>query len=305
VRPAPARHVLQQGSVLAALGRTAFMALRQDRKGQSEPPAVPGPEFSLTRPALPRPLIDDYLRHLGSDAKSYRGEVPPHLFPQWCFPAFARTFESLPYPLLKIVNGGCDVEVLAPLPDSEPISVRAWLHAIEDDGSKAVLRLRAVTGTTSVPEALRVELTAIVPLGGARKSSSPNGSTGQKKSERPRVADGAHEVLREYLPADTGLSFAKLTGDFNPIHWLPVYAKASGFNNVILHGFGTLARAWEALVRNQLAGDTHAISRLQARFTRPLVLPHEVGVYATPEKDLFVGDAPGGPAYLTGRYETK
>ena len=34
------------------------------------------------------------------------------------------------------------------------------------------------------------------------------------------MRDDAREVQRTRLRADAGLGFAKLTGDFNPIHWL-------------------------------------------------------------------------------------
>jgi acyl dehydratase len=295
--PVATKHVLQQGAVLAALGRTALLAIKQQRapKPSASSLVVPGPEIVIERPPLPRELIDDYVRHLGSDPKSYRGIVPPHLFPQWCFPALSRTLEGLPYPILKIVNGGCSVQVLAPIPDNETIKVRAQLAAIEDDGSRAVLKIAVVTGTTSVPEALKIDFTSIVPLstGGEKKDGA--------KKDKARVPQVAHEVTRELLSADAGLSFAKLTGDFNPIHWLPPYAKASGFRNVILHGFGTFARAWEGIIRGVLGGDVRAIASFEGRFTRPLVLPHEIGLY-TVGHEIYVGDNPGGPAYMTGRY---
>ena len=296
--PVATKHVLQQGAVLAALGRTALLAIQQRRAPKSNSNfVVPGPEITIERPPLPRDLIDAYVHHLGSDPKSYRGIVPPHLFPQWCMPALARTLEGLPYPIMRVVNGGCFVHVLAPMPDNEPITVRAQLTAIEDDGSRAVLKQTVITGTTSVPLALRIEFTAVVPLASGGDEKKPNGV----KKDKARVPQNAHEVTRELLSADAGLSFAKLTGDFNPIHWLPVYAKASGFRNVILHGFGTFARAWEGLTRGTLGGDVRAISSFEARLTRPLVLPHEVGLY-TVGNEVFVGDAPGGPAYLTGTY---
>jgi hypothetical protein len=38
------------------------------------------------------------------------------------------------------------------------------------------------------------------------------------------------------------------------------------------------------------------------KFTRPLILPHEVGLYIDEEQGIYVGDAPGGPAYLVGSY---
>jgi hypothetical protein len=297
--PVATKHVLQQGAVLAALGRTALLAIKQQRTAQGSASnfVVPGPEIVIERPPLSRDLIDAYVTHLGSDPKSYRGMVPPHLFPQWTFPALARTLEGLPYPILRVVNGGCAVQVLSAIPDNEPIHVRARLSAIEADGARAVLKQTVITGTASAPEALKIEFTAVVPLG---SGSNAKGADGAKK-EKARVPQDAHEVARELLSADAGLSFAKLTGDFNPIHWLPVYAKASGFRNVILHGFGTLARAWEGINRGVLGGDVRAITAFEARLTRPLVLPHEVGLY-TVGHELFVGDAPGGPAYLVGRY---
>ena len=50
------RHVLQQGAVIAALGRTAWLAMQQGRKKGAAPvaPATPGPLIEITRPPLPR-----------------------------------------------------------------------------------------------------------------------------------------------------------------------------------------------------------------------------------------------------------
>jgi len=114
----------------------------------------------------------------------------------------------------------------------------------------------------------------------------------------------AREIAFFKLKPDAGLDFAKLTGDFNPVHWVPRWAKAFGFRNVILHGFGTMARAIEALNRGLLAGDVDALQEIDVRFTRPLVLPARVGVYVR-ENKIWVGDAPGGPAYLEGSFKLR
>src|SRR6185503_16269071 len=120
----PTRHILQQGPVLAALGRTAFLAMRQRLRRASpeaSTPLTPGREVYRSRPPLPRKLVDDYIGYVGGDPRSYSGEVPPHLFPQWCMPALARGLEGLPYPLLGAVNGGCRVRVQGRIPDNEPL----------------------------------------------------------------------------------------------------------------------------------------------------------------------------------------
>ena len=53
------------------------------------------------------------------------------------------------------------------------------------------------------------------------------------------------------------------------------------------------------------AGRIDRIASIDTRFTRPLLLPAKVGLYIDGEGGVFVGDAPGGPAYMTGTYELR
>jgi hypothetical protein len=112
----------------------------------------------------------------------------------------------------------------------------------------------------------------------------------------------ARELWYGRIRRDAGLDFAKLTGDFNPIHWIPAYAKASGFKSTILHGFATMARAFEGL-NNSVVAPGARLGAIDVKFTRPLLLPAKVGIYVDDHGGVFVGDAPGGPAYLMGTYE--
>jgi len=286
--------------MLAMLGRTAARALGQRmRTGKAAPLITPGAEFTRTFPPLSSSLLDEYVKHVGGDPRAYRGVVPPHFFPHWAMPVAAETLRGVPYPILRVLNGGCRMQVRALMRRDEPLHVRAYLAGVDDNGERAILTQRVVTGTDTAPDALVTDLYIFVPL--ARSDHSD--TNGAEKREKPRVPTGAHEIASYHLPEDAGLSFAKLTGDFNPIHWLPAYAKAAGFRNVILHGFGTLARCCEALNRGLFAGDVRKLRLLDVKFTRPLVLPHDVAVYVR-NRDVFVGDGIEGPAYLSGRFET-
>ncbi|MCA9641542.1 MAG: MaoC family dehydratase [Polyangiaceae bacterium] len=298
------RHILTQAPVIGALGRTAFAALRQ-KPGAGATPVTPGPEFRTEIDPLPTALVKDYIRHVGGDPSAYRGIVPAHLFPQWGFPLATRTLEGLPYPLLKVMNGGCRMRVNSQLPLGKKLQVTARLESIDDDGRRVVLQQHVVTGTKEQPEAVVADFFAIVPL--PKKQDQANGQSpknGQAKKDKPRVPSNAREIGYWKLPANAGLDFAKLTGDFNPIHWIPGYAKASGFRNVILHGFSTMARTAEGLNRGLFAGSIKALHELDVRFTRPLVLPARVGLYVL-DNSVFVGDAPGGPAYLVGSFNNE
>jgi acyl dehydratase len=254
--------------------------------------AGPGPWFEATVAPRDPALVRDYIRHVGGDPNTYYGTVPPHLFPQWGVPLAARTIRSVRYPLVKILNGGCRLEMQRPLPIGEPLRVRARLEGIDDDGHRAVIHQRVITETDSAPDALTSHIYAIVPLRASKRAP------GEKK-EPPRVPDGATEIDRWRLPGNAGLAFAMLTGDFNPVHWIPPYARMFGFKSTILHGFSTLARAMEGVVRARAGGDPDKVATFDVKFTRPLVLPADVRLFVEGD-GVFVGGAPGARAYLTG-----
>lgn len=302
--PVSNRHILEQGATISALGRVAISAIEQQVRGKpvTAAPQVPGPVIEATYPARSPELVRDYIRHVGGDPAAYKGTLPAHLFPQWGFGLGGQALKGLPYPLARVLNGGCNMEIRSALPANEPLTVRAHLESIDDDGRRAVLQQRVITSTPSAPDALIADMFAIVPLGGGKGEGKKDAGAKKEKKDVARVPDDARELAYFKLSANAGLDFAKLTGDFNPVHWIPGYARAFGFPNVILHGFGTMARAIEGVNRGVFAGDVTRIKRWSCRFTKPLVLPAKAGLYVRGQ-DVYVGVAKGGPAYLVGRYE--
>jgi acyl dehydratase len=291
----PTKHVLSQGPVIASLGGTALAAILQRVRKQapSGPPATPGPELTQTLPPRSPELVRDYVKHVGGDPSAYRGTIPAHFFPQWGFPLAAKTLRGISYPLEKVLNGGCRLEINSPLPLGDPLHVAARLESVDDDGRRAILHQRISTNHDAVVG----HMYAIVPLSRADK-------TEKKKSEPARVPQSATEIGYWRLGPDAGLAFAMLTGDFNPVHWIPAYARTFGFKSTILHGFATMARAIEGLARGLWAGDATRLTVFDCKFTRPLLLPARVGLYVE-GNTCFVGDAPGGPAYLVGNFQTR
>lgn len=287
------QHLLQQGAGISAFGMTAARAALQSiRPGNGAAPTVPGSEIvEVIAPRSPD-LVRDYVREVGGDPRSYRDKLPPHMFCQWGIALAARTLRSLPYPIARVLNGGCRLEIRGELPADRPLSVRSRLESLDDDGRRVVLGVRIATGIEAEPELVVAELRSIIPLGDG----------GGSRKERPRVSVDAEELAYWRISAGAGKNFALLTGDINPIHWSPRYARAFGFRRPILHGFATMARAYEGLIKNRYAGDTGAIAVFDARFTRPLLLPNEVGLYREGPGRIAVGAAAGGPAYMTGSY---
>lgn len=296
------RHVLEQGPMLRTLGSAALSTLKPHGAAKSKP-SLPGPWISESVTPPSDALIRAFTRNSGGDPATYKGIIPPHLFSQWAMPVAFKALGGTFYPLTRVMNAGCKFTQARPLPSGEALIVRARLESIDDDGKRAILTTRIVTGTERAPDALVSEIRAFVPL--ARKGESKRG---ERKAPAVVPLD-ARELAFVRLGPNAGLDFAKLTGDFNPIHWVPAYARASGFRSTILHGFGTFALAVEALVQRALSRDIAALESVEARFTKPLALPGRVGVYVSQvhgvRGEVFVGNAPGAPAYLTGRYTTQ
>lgn len=300
-----ARHLLQQGPMLATLGRMAVKVLQQrfEPPRPDTPATAPGPRLTETVAPRDPALVADYLRWCKGDPSAWRGTLPPHLFPQWGFPLLARTLADLPYPLARVLNGGCRLEIAAPIPADEPLELSAQLVEINADARRAVLHQRLVTGTARAPESLVSHLYAYVPLTDAGAGEKARGrGRSPAKGTRPLVPVDAREIGQMRLTASAGFEFACLTGDLNPVHWLVPYGRAAGFGGTILHGFATMSRAIERLNRVVFAGDIRALKVVDVKFTRPLRLPARVAVFQKPG-ELFVGEAPGAPAYLTGTYD--
>ena len=295
------KFIIHQAPTIAALAEVIGSALYNRATGAELPaPTIPGPEIETTLSPRPDDLVRTYIRNVGGDPSAYRGIVPPHIFPQWGFPLASKALVGLKYPFERIVNAGCRLEASAPLPQGEPLNVRVRLDDIDDNGRRALIRVRVITGTASAPDALTGYIQTFIPLGGP-----PSSDESAKKKEPPRVPSDGREIGVWKLAANAGLDFAKLTGDFNPIHWLAPYARAMGFRSCILHGFSTMARSFEGLARARLAGTPGRISVFESRFTHPLGLPATVGLYLGGDQTIFVGAAPGGRAFLEGRYELR
>jgi acyl dehydratase len=281
-------HIRHQLPVIAALVKTAAGSGAKSAKGAQT-------AIEAVLPPRPPELVNDYIRHAGGDPSWYKNTLPPHLFPQWGFPLLAQTLAGQPYDMRRILNGGAEIRVIEPVPMGKPLVVKARLADVDESESRVIFRQELVTGTQDNPERLVCAVNAILPKKGGAKDKN----AAQKKV---LVPGDAREVATLKLPAGCGLDFALLTGDFNPIHWIPAYARASGFKTTINHGFSTMARTIEALNRNLWTQRPYAMRSFTCRFARPLVLPAVVRVYTDPAGAVYTAPAPGTPPYLTGGY---
>lgn len=92
------------------------------------------------------------------------------------------------------------------------------------------------------------------------------------------VTENAAYLAEWSVPAGTGRRYAKITGDFNPIHLFPLTAKLFGFKRDIAHGMWTLANA---LGRIDMAIDDRPV-RVDAAFKGPMFMASMAKLHVSP-----------------------
>lgn len=287
-------NIRHQWPNISTLGKAIQQAVFT--KPKESIPRLPTNEIIETVAPRPKELIHDFIKYTRGYPETYQGLVPFHMFPQWGLPMIARTNLKLPYNFRKIVNAGCHIEINGPLRREEPLILKSCLEKIDDNGKRAIITNKMTTETASSPQALVIHQNSLVPL-----------KPSHGKSVKPRVPVGAKLIETLNMGSRSGLEFAILTGDFNPLHWIPSYAKSMGFQTTILHGYATMSKAIEAIIKHCLNGQIDQFKAIDIRFTAPLNIPGKAGVFVSPSDtgEFYVGSAAGGKAYMIGKWSIK
>jgi acyl dehydratase len=98
------------------------------------------------------------------------------------------------------------------------------------------------------------------------------------------------------LAPDEGWRYARISGDFNPIHLSPWLARPFGFDRPILHGMAIVGRV--AALAEREAG--RSATTVSARFRRPMRLPGELRVAYDASGGYRVTSADGETLHLDG-----
>jgi acyl dehydratase len=100
-------------------------------------------------------------------------------------------------------------------------------------------------------------------------------NAGAGSAEQPQVGLELPAQSFQIERADM-IRYAGASGDFNPIHWSESLAREVGLDNVIAHGMLTMGLV--ARVATDWTGDPGSVLEYSVRFTRPVVVPEQVGV---------------------------
>lgn len=216
----------------------------------------------------------------GERIPDFTGEnalLPPTLPSLW---ETALALEVLSSAGIGLPRGGLihiesELFAIRPMHASERFRTRVELDRVEAHarGTRLVLRSRNWNAAGD----LCCENTAHL----LARSGVPARAVGDAPARSPEVVQW--RVLREVqLPANLGWRYARLSGDYNPIHLWPWSARLLGFRRPILHGYCIEALVAHILISELLAGESRALRRLVIAFRAPILLPARVRLEVSP-----------------------
>ena len=101
------------------------------------------------------------------------------------------------------------------------------------------------------------------------------------------IPDGEPDYVSEVSTKPDQALIFRLSGDYNPLHSDPNFAKAAGFEKPILHGMCTYGIACRSLVNEICENDASKVKRFDCRFSSP-VYPGETIITEMWKKDKMI-----------------
>lgn len=168
-----------------------------------------------------------------------------------------------------LVDAGRRVELSKPLPVEGHIRTRSRLEGIYDKGSGALVvsASESVDAENGQPLFRLRSNVFIRGEGGFGGDRGPSGPTNVSPEREPD-----HTVTYATRP-DQALLY-RLSGDRNPLHSDPSFAKMAGFDKPILHGMCTYGFTGRALLHTLCDSDPARFRSMEGRFSKP-VFPGE------------------------------
>ena len=169
--------------------------------------------------------------------------------------------------IARVLHGEQDLEIHRPLPANATARHRARISSLYDKGKAAVITLEVTSGPADQDPWCVNRFTIFARgEGGFGGDPAPPPSNEAPDREPDLVVESptmSHQAL-----------IYRLSGDKNPLHADPDFAKLGGFDTPILHGLCTYGVVCKAVVDNLLDGDTTAVGRYAVRFAG-VVFPGE------------------------------
>jgi acyl dehydratase len=165
----------------------------------------------------------------------------------------------------NLVHGEQSIHLHQPIPVEGTVRNVGKVTGIYDKGSGMVISSEATSLLVETGEPLLTSTTSAF-IRGAGGWGGDRGPTGPKNVPPEREPD---QVVTYQTRIDQPLIY-RLSGDRNPLHSDPEFAKLAGFPKPILHGLCTFGFTGRALLHALADGDDRKLTGVEARFAKPV-----------------------------------
>ncbi|KAB1989970.1 MaoC/PaaZ C-terminal domain-containing protein [Streptomyces triticiradicis] len=168
--------------------------------------------------------------------------------------------------LARVLHGGQSLRLHRPIPAGGTATATGRIAAVYDKGTAAVLVMRTEVADAEGPLWTNDAQIFVRGEGGWGGDRGPSA-----RLEAP--AGPPDKVVERRIREDQALLY-RLSGDWNPLHADPEFAKLAGFDRPILHGLCTYGMTLKAVVDTLLGGDVTRVRSYTTRFAG-VVFPGE------------------------------
>ena len=172
--------------------------------------------------------------------------------------------------MTKLVHGEQVIILHGEIPVSGTVRITTTVAGMYDKGSAGlvVLESESVDATTGAPAFTTRTGLFIREAGGFGGPRGPEGDEESELAGRPVPSREPDEVVSYATRSDQALLY-RLSGDRNPLHSDPAFAKRAGFDRPILHGLCTYGFTGRALLHAVCGSDPARFGAMRARFSKP------------------------------------
>jgi acyl dehydratase len=225
-------------------------------------------------------------------AEHRSGELAPPVFA--VVPAFESGAEAVlavapPDLLMMLVHGEQDCFYHRPIVPGMELVTRSAPVGVRQTSAGVVVAVKTETRTAE-GEPVNEQWMSTFFRGAQGEQSAGEQAPDHALTEAVRAHDPVGEA-EQHVDDDQTVRYAEPSGDHNPIHLDPDFARAVGLPGIINHGLCTMAFASHAVI-GIAAADPRNLERLAVRFAKPVLPGQDI-------RTRVWADGPGGFAFET------
>jgi len=271
-------------------GKAMFKALILPRKGFDSKIGLPNIKAKWTSASANSVALNEYLQVLNLEKDDHLPILYPHVM-AGSMHMNMLSHKAFPIRLLGAVHLKNRIVQYKPIADDAIMNIQSEIagYRLVEKGVEFDFTTDVIINGEKVWEETSIYFQA------GRFGGKETPST--EKSFELNSLDEPENTGNWHVPKNRGKKYAKITGDYNPIHMSSLAAKLFGFKRDIAHGFGVLAEAIEYSVAIKSAGGIEKPLQVDVVFKGPVFLDSDVSIKQNKQQDpnrfdVYCGDNP-------------